>query len=211
MIFGNDKMKEHTLQLVIASKNVHKIREIKAILSKDKNLDLLSLIDFPDYTPPRETGTTFEENAIIKAEHAAKTLNHWVISDDSGLVVPALNGEPGIYSARYAGTEATDKDNRKKLLQRLIDKKDEDRQAYFQCVIAIASPEGVVKCLEGTCEGEITQEEKGGGGFGYDPLFIKHGYSKTFSELEETVKNRISHRRKALDKVLLYLESFFRK
>lgn len=195
------------MKLVIASRNVHKIREIRSMLKGSLKCDLFSLIDFPDYQPAQETGTTFEENAILKATHAAKTLNSWVIADDSGIVVPALNGAPGMHSARYAGENATDKDNRKKLLQAMESLQDEDRDAYFECCIALASPEGLEKTVCGRCEGIITEEERGGQGFGYDTIFKKHDYSKTFAELEEEVKNRISHRRKAIDKILITLET----
>jgi XTP/dITP diphosphohydrolase len=195
------------LELVIASTNMHKVREFRGILKSLPHLDLLSLCDFPNYTPPEETGTTFEENAILKAEHAAKELNRWVIADDSGLVVPALNGAPGVLSARYAGNDATDLDNRKKLLEEMQHLMEEDRQAFFECCIALASPTGIKKVVKGTCEGTLLTEDRGSGGFGYDPLFVKHGYNKTFAELEESVKNRISHRRKALDKIVLSLES----
>lgn len=195
-----------TLRILIASKNVHKIRECREILSQIKNLDLLSLHDFPNYEPPEETGSSFEENAILKASHAAKELNLWALADDSGLVVPALSGEPGVFSARYAGTGASDADNRKKLIANMQHLMDDDRFAFFECCIALASPESLKKCVCGTCEGKIIKEEKGGGGFGYDPLFVKHEYSKTFAELEESVKNRISHRRKAIDKMILTLE-----
>ena len=196
------------MEIVIASKNVHKIREIRSLLKNFKNLDVLSLLDFPDYSPPEEHGDTFEEIAIKKAEHAAKKLNRWTLADDSGLVVTALEGRPGIFSARYAGEGATDKDRRKKLLnemQYIIDP--QERQAYFECAIAIASPEGIQKCVKAACEGSITFEERGSSGFGYDSIFMKHEYSKTFGELDEEVKNRISHRRKALDKILLFLET----
>lgn len=194
------------MQLVIASTNVHKLREIRAILKKVRNLDLLSLLDFPHYKAPAETGKTFEENAILKAQAAANALNKWVIADDSGLVVPALNGAPGVYSARYAGEKANDKENRKKLLQEMLSLHDQERSAYFECHIALAAPQGVVKCVRGQCEGTIAHEEKGSRGFGYDSLFIKYEYGKTFGELDEETKNRISHRRKALDKILLALE-----
>lgn len=194
-------------ELVIASGNIHKIRELKAMLKPLKTLDVLSLRDFPDYIPPEETGRTFEENAILKATHAATALNHWAIADDSGLVVPALNGAPGVYSARYAGLEASDLDNRKKLLEDMKHLLDEDRSAFFECCIALVSPSGAKKLVTGICEGTLLMQDRGGGGFGYDPLFIKHGYNKTFAELEEATKNRISHRRKALDKILPYLES----
>lgn len=203
-------MRQHTLQLIIASKNVHKIREFKTILSKQPHIDLMSLLDFPDYVPPKETGKSFMQNAILKAEHAAKALNHWVISDDSGLVVPALNGAPGVFSSRYAGENASDKDNRIKLLQQMQNLAEEDRNAYFHCVIALASPDSLIKCFEGSCEGTIISQERGGSGFGYDPLFIKNSYNKTFAELEDSIKNRISHRRKALDKLILHLETLFR-
>ena len=169
--------------------------------------DVLSLIDFPNYLPPEETGATFEENAILKAVHAARELNQWVVADDSGLVVPALGGAPGVYSARYAGKDATDADNRKKLLDAMQHLLGDDRLAYYECWICLASPEGVRKTVRGTCEGKLLMQEKGGGGFGYDPLFVKHEYSKSFAELEESVKNRVSHRRKAFDKMLPYLES----
>ncbi|MBI3901135.1 MAG: XTP/dITP diphosphatase [Chlamydiia bacterium] len=195
------------LQIIIASKNIHKTREFRAILKTLPSLDLLSLCDFPTYLPPEEAGVTFEENAILKAVHAAKALNHWVLADDSGLIVPALQGAPGIYSARYAGKNATDAENRKKLLEEMESLEGDSRNAYFECAIALASPQGLKKVTKGTCEGTLLTQGRGGGGFGYDPLFVKHGYNKTFAELDETTKNRISHRRKALDKMQLLLES----
>lgn len=195
------------MKLVIASHNVHKIREFRSILKSVGEFDIYSLLDYPDYTPPAETGVTFEENAILKATSAAKALDAYVLADDSGLVVPVLKGAPGVYSARYAGKDATDKDNRKKLLDALGNYQDEDRDAYFECCIALASPNGLEKCVSARCEGRILYKERGGQGFGYDSLFIKHEYNKTFAELEEEVKNRVSHRRKALDKILVTLES----
>lgn len=200
-------MSSSHVELVIASTNVHKVREFRNMLKPFGRFDILSLCDFPHYVPPEETGTTFEENATLKAEHAAKTLGRWVLADDSGLVVPALSGAPGVYSARYAGNDATDIENRKKLLEEMQSLLEEDRQAFFECAIALASPEGLKKCVKGTCEGHLLQKDRGGGGFGYDPLFVKHGYSKTFAELGDSIKNRISHRRKALDKILPSLES----
>lgn len=195
------------IELVIASTNIHKIREFKTLLKPFPHFDLLSLSDFPEYIPPKETGKTFEENAILKAVTAAKTINRWVLADDSGLIVPALNGAPGIFSARYAGVHASDFDNRKKLLEEMRHLMDEDRHAFYECVIALASPSGIKKCTHAICEGELLSQERGGGGFGYDPLFIKHGYNKTFAELTETTKNQISHRAKALSKIILSLES----
>lgn len=200
-------MSSSHVELVIASTNVHKVRELRNMLKSLGRFDILSLCDFPDYTPPEETGRTFEQNASLKAEHAAKILGRWVVADDSGLVVPALSGAPGVYSARYAGNDATDLENRKKLLDEMQHLMDDDRQAFFECAIALASPQGMKKCVRGTCEGLLLTKDRGSGGFGYDPIFVKHGYSKTFAELEESVKNRISHRRKALDKILPCLES----
>lgn len=195
------------VELVIASTNVHKVREFKTLLKGFGRFDILSLSDFPSYVPPEETGKTFEENAKLKAEHAAKTLNRWVIADDSGLVVSALKGAPGIFSARYAGKNATDFENRKKLLEEMNHLMEEDRQAFFECALVLASPQGIKKSVKGICEGLLLTKDRGGSGFGYDPLFVKHGYSKTFAEIGESVKNRISHRRKALDKLMLSLES----
>ncbi len=195
------------IELVIASTNIHKVREFRTMLKSLGRFDLFSLSDFPEYVPAEEAGKTFEENATTKAVHAAKVLNRWVLADDSGLVVPALSGAPGVFSARYAGNDATDLENRKKLLEEMQHLMEEDRQAFFECSIALASPAGLKKCVKGTCEGVLLTKDRGGGGFGYDPLFVKHGYSKTFAELGESVKNRISHRRKALDKILSSLES----
>lgn len=195
------------MELVIASRNVHKIREYKAILKRVASFDLLSIIDFPQYTPPEEGIISFEENVTAKAIHAAETLKKWVLADDSGLVVPALGGAPGVISARYAGQNATDRENRLKLLHDMRHLQDPHRQAYFECWIALASPDGFCKTVKGICEGNILTEERGNMGFGYDSIFIKHEYSKTFAELGEDIKNVVSHRRKALDKLLLLFEN----
>ncbi|MCH9627891.1 MAG: dITP/XTP pyrophosphatase [Chlamydiales bacterium] len=195
------------MDLIIATQNGHKIREIRHFLKSLPRFDVYSILDFPEYTPPPETGETFEANACIKAEHAARTLGKWALADDSGIVVPALNGAPGVYSARYAGPGASDKDNRQKLLQEIAGFKEERRSAYFECCIALASPRGIQKVVRGCSEGVLLEQERGGNGFGYDPLFVKHGYHQTFAELGEGVKNQISHRAKALTKILLTLES----
>ncbi len=195
------------MELVLATTNVHKIREIRSLLKSLQQFDLLSLRNFPDYSQPSETGTTFEENAILKATDAARALNKWAVADDSGLVVPALGGAPGVYSARYAGEGAAEIDNRKKLLKEMTDLDEIGRAAYFECVIALASPEGLKKCAKGTCEGTILTKERGRNGFGYDSLFLKHDYNQTFGELEESVKNQVSHRGKALEKLKLFLET----
>jgi len=196
------------MELVIASKNMHKVRELKQLLKQSyKDFDLLSLADFPDYAPPLETETTFEGNAKHKALHAAKTLQKLVLADDSGLIVPALGDKPGVFSARYAGPHATDLENRLKLLADMSDLQDIDRSAYFECALALASAEGIIATVKGTCEGTILSEERGRGGFGYDALFQKYEYSKTFAELDEEIKNRVSHRRKAFDRLCLFLDA----
>lgn len=197
------------VELVIATTNIHKIREFKSILKGLDGLDLRTLLDFPNYSPPEETGSSFQENATLKARHAAATLKRWALADDSGLVVPTLGGLPGIFSARFAGKDATDADNRKKLLESMQHLMQEDRHAFYECCLVLANPSGVQKCVQGVIEGFLLTQERGGGGFGYDPLFVKEGYGKTFSELEEAVKNRISHRRKATDKLLPSLHSIF--
>jgi XTP/dITP diphosphohydrolase len=195
----------------IASANQGKIREFKTLLKSIKNLDIVSMRDYPNYTPPEETGTTFEENAIIKALDFSKFIKGYVLADDSGLVVPALNGDPGVYSARYAGATASDTENRSKLLQHLNQIAEKDRHAYFECCLAVAGPQGVKKITHGYCEGYLILEERGRNGFGYDSLFIRHDYNKTFAELDDQVKNKISHRRKAFDKILPYIESLSMK
>lgn len=194
------------MEIVIASSNLHKVREFRDMLRPLKHIEILSLKHFPKYEPPEEDKSSFKENAAAKAEHAAKTLNKWVLADDSGLVVPALNGEPGVISRRYAGLQATDAENRKKLLERMQGFSDDERTAYFECCLALASPEGLKKSVTGTCEGFIISHERGNQGFGYDALFVKNDYDKTFGELDENTKNRISHRRKAFEKMALYLE-----
>jgi len=190
-----------SMEIVIATTNLHKIMELRTMLKPLVQVDILSLRDFPSYVPPEETGSTFEENAKIKALNAAKVLGKIVLADDSGLVVPALHGEPGVISARYAGENASDAENRSKLVDKLKKLKESERTGYFECVLALAKPDGIVKTCSGTCEGILLLEERGRNGFGYDSLFVKYDYGKTFAELDEATKNRISHRRKALDKL----------
>jgi len=199
------------MEIVIASRNLGKIREIRTMLEDIESLDVDSLLAFPDFPSPDETGETFEDNATLKATLAASSLNKIVLADDSGLVVPALGGAPGVKSARYAGEEATDRENNQKLLEALKEKDDLDRHAYYECVLVLASPEGVLKVARGHCEGEITTEERGRNGFGYDPIFLKLDYDKTFGELSDDVKNRVSHRRKALDAMKAYIEALVAK
>lgn len=198
------------MQLVIASHNLGKIREFREMFRALPQIDVISLLNFPEYKPPPEVGETFEAIAAAKATDAAAVLNRWVIADDSGLVVPSLNGAPGIFSRRYAGEEASDSENNRKLLQAMEKMTDLQRFCYYFCALALASPEGLCKIFTGKCEGLLLREEKGRNGFGYDPLFLKHDYDKTFAELDESIKNRISHRRKAFEKLALALENLHR-
>jgi XTP/dITP diphosphohydrolase len=195
------------MEILLATTNLHKVREFRDMFKSLSHLELISLHQFSQYEAPEETGSTFKENAILKAEHAAKQLKRWVLADDSGLVVPALKGEPGIKSKRYAGQDATDLENRQKLLHSMEHLADQERTAYFECCLALASPDRLKKCVEGICEGYITKEPRGRYGFGYDPLFIKNDYEKTFAELDDSIKNRISHRRKAFERLLAFLET----
>lgn len=196
------------MRLLIASKNSRKIRELRHLLGVIQQLELSSLNDFPGYVQPEENGATFEENALIKVKDASNKFKIAAMADDSGLVVPALQGAPGVNSSRYSGVNATDAENRKKLLRDMKDLHGVDRNAYFECCIAFCSPDANPQLFQGRCMGSIAQQEKGKNGFGYDPLFIKDGYSLTFGEMEEAIKNQISHRAKAIEKFLLFLERF---
>lgn len=197
------------MKLVIASKNAHKIREFRFMLKDLAHVDVLSLRDFPNYIPPEESGSSFEENAKIKALDAAQKLKCIVLADDSGLVIPALNGEPGVFSARYAGPNASDTENRDKLVHKLKSLPEEKRVGYYECCIALASEHGVTKTVSGLCEGQLLDTPRGSHGFGYDSIFLKYDYSKTFAEIEGEIKNRISHRRKAFDKLSATLHHLF--
>jgi len=195
--------------LVLATRNQGKIREFKELLS-DFRVDIKSLKDFGPLSPIKEDGETFEENAYKKAHMTAKMLGFPVLADDSGLMVDALGGRPGVHSARYAGEKASDKENNLKLLEAMQGRR--NRKATFKCVIIIAVPSGPALTYEGLCDGEITHEMKGDHGFGYDPVFYYPPLKKTFAQLSLEEKNRVSHRGKAMaqlraefDKVLKWL------
>ncbi|BAS46390.1 nucleoside-triphosphatase [Staphylococcus schleiferi] len=187
--------------IVIASSNKGKINDFKVIFSDYNVMGINEIIEDFDV---EETGTTFEENARLKSEAAAKALNKTVIADDSGLEVTALNGEPGVYSARYAGLEKNDEANIQKVLEGLEDKS--DRTARFVCVISMTTAEGVTKTFRGTVEGEITLNKIGENGFGYDPIFLVPDQQKTMAQLTAEEKADISHRRKAIDQLQAYIE-----
>lgn len=193
------------VKLLLASRNQHKIEELQQMLA-GLNIEVISLDDVPDMPVIEEDGKTFSENASKKARLTAMHTGLLCLADDSGLVVDALGGQPGVYSARFAGEDANDQKNNHKLLQKLQGFDGEKRRARFVCVIAISDPQGKVQTVEGTCEGQINYGERGTGGFGYDPLFIPEGYSQTFAELPREEKNQISHRGQALLKARTLLE-----
>ena len=184
--------------LVLATRNEGKVKELRRVLS-DFDLDLRSLNDFGPIPEAVEDGETFEENAYKKAIFTAKVLGLPAISDDSGLVVAALDGAPGVYSARYAGENATDQDNINKLLKEMAGQ--DDRRAAFHCVISIAVPSGPALTYEGKCEGTITSKPAGNDGFGYDPVFFSPELGKTFAESTIEENNKISHRGRALGEI----------
>ena len=197
----NNRGNKNLGQAVIATENEHKLKEIGAIL-KDLHLEVLSIKDVGlEGLEIIENGDTFEENALIKARAVMERAGKLAIADDSGLEVDILNNRPGIYSARFAGENATDDENNKKLLKLLEAVPLYDRTARFVCSIAAVFPNGDAIVLRGECPGIIGLEPKGRGGFGYDPLFIVEKYNKTFAELGEGKKNRISHRAVALEKL----------
>ena len=185
------------MKLVIATHNQGKLREIRTLLG-DVPFQLLSLNDFANIGTAEEVESTYEGNAILKARFYAAATGEFVIADDSGLEVTALNGAPGVVSARYAGESASDKERRRKLLSELA-ATCSDRSAQFVCSVALANAQQeVLKVTYGICEGTILFDERGDGGFGYDPLFVPNGFTETFGELTEAVKNTISHRAKAI-------------
>ena len=184
-------------RLVLGSRNKKKLREMVELLG-DLGLDLTDLTPYPDAPDVEETATTFVGNATLKAIMLASALGEWVIGEDSGLVVPVLGGEPGVYSARYAGTHGDDAANNAKLLAGLAAFTGDDRAAYYVSTAVLADPTGkVVASVEGRCHGLIVTELRGSGGFGYDPLFLVPEHGKTFGELPPEVKQTMSHRANA--------------
>jgi XTP/dITP diphosphohydrolase len=184
--------------LVLASTNKGKTREIQALL-KDYPLDIKNLTDFGPIPPVIEDGATFDDNAYKKAAFTARILGYPAMADDSGLCVEALDGAPGVRSARYAGDHATDADNVARLLKELAPY--DNRKAAFECVISIAVPTGAALTYEGRCEGIITREPAGDNGFGYDPLFFFPKFGKTFAQVPMEQKAQVSHRGMALKQV----------
>jgi XTP/dITP diphosphohydrolase len=187
--------------LVLGTRNRKKCQEIVEILG-DLQIELRDLTHFPDAPEVVEDGATFEANARKKATELAHHLHHWVLGEDSGLVVPALHGRPGVFSARYAGKQGDDEANNERLLSELAGLSDNQRAAFYVCTAALADPQGNVKAVvEGKCHGVIIRERRGQGGFGYDPLFLIPEYHQTFGELSSRVKHALSHRARALTRL----------
>lgn len=204
------------MNFVVATGNRHKLEEVQRILGRalpDARVDGAHMVG--GMPPVEENGSTFEANARLKAlslYQAAQARGHddpaWFIADDSGLVVPALDNAPGLYSSRYAGPGATDPANRKKLIYELQSRGLEHARAAFVCVIVVVREGREEEAFEGRCEGIVRTTESGDGGFGYDPLFVPHGYSRTFSELSPEMKNQISHRGEALARMARWLRDW---
>jgi XTP/dITP diphosphohydrolase len=193
--------------LIVATRNPHKTREIQQILGPE--FEVRDLSAHPEISETVESGESFEENAKLKAIAVSKKLPGLVIADDSGLEVEALGGGPGIYSARYAGAKATDKQNIDKLLEKLarIGIKHSQRRARFRCALALACEGQILSIFEGAVEGTIVDPARGSYGFGYDPIFVPNGFEETFGELPAELKNRVSHRARALRALRVGLQS----
>lgn len=190
------------MKLIFATGNQHKLMEVKKIMPS--HIELLSLKDIDFTEDIEETGKTLEENALLKAKTIFDKTRIACMADDSGLLVDALNGEPGVYSARYAGPEKNDESNTQKLLKELH--ASNNRSAHFKTVIALVVP-GKEILFDGKIEGQIITEKKGSNGFGYDPVFVPNGYQQTFAELSLDEKSKISHRALAVKKLIEYLRA----
>jgi XTP/dITP diphosphohydrolase len=188
------------MRIIIASRNKRKVREIRQILS-GLPIEFLTLDDLNELPEIVEDGFSYKENAIKKAQITAKFTHMWALADDSGIEVSALGNRPGIFSSRYAGPNAKDKENNIKLLGELKDVPLSKRAARYKAVVVLASPDSKTFVVEGSCKGFITEAPKGRSGFGYDPIFFVPRYAKTMAELGMKIKNKISHRAKAIRKI----------
>ena len=183
------------MKILIASRNAHKIQEIREIFDLP-GVEWVSTAEFPDLHDVVEDGDTFEANAVKKATELACATGLWALADDSGLEVTALGNAPGVWSARYAGEPCNHANNNAKLLRELAGKT--DRSARFRCVAALSDPTGRAETVSGSCPGRIVDALRGAQGFGYDPLFVPDGYDRTFAEMGNEQKNKLSHRGRAL-------------
>lgn len=194
----------------MASRNKGKLRELNSLL-EGRGCTIIPLDSFPGLPETEETGTTFQENAVLKAQEAARRTRLVSLADDSGLEVDFLGGAPGVYSSRFAGEKKDDEENNRKLLLLMKDVPSRQRTARFRCVVAVAAPDGYVETAEGVCEGSIGLEPAGDQGFGYDPIFIVSEFGCTMAQLDAAAKNRISHRAKAFCEAVGILEAFKEK
>lgn len=192
------------MPLFLATRNRHKTNEIQTMLGK--GVVVRDATEVPELPEIEETGTTFEANARLKAEGISLHLPGLILADDSGLEVDALGGKPGIYSARYAGPGCSDLQNTELVLEKMRGVAPEQRAARFRCVLAVARDGKTIATFDGTVEGMLTTEITGGGGFGYDPIFIPEGYEKSFGELPSELKNSMSHRGRALEQFRVWWE-----
>ncbi|MGX6442960.1 XTP/dITP diphosphatase [Neobacillus sp. K501] len=197
-------------EVLIATKNPGKAREFEHIFAP-RGIAVRTLLDFPEIADVEENGTTFEENATLKSEAVSKQLNKMVIGDDSGLIVDALEGRPGIYSARYAGEPKDDQKNTEKVLNELSGVPEKKRTARFYCALAVSIPGKETITVSGTCEGRILEEKRGTNGFGYDPVFFVPEKGVAMAELPADEKNKISHRANALKKLEGMLDSILER
>lgn len=198
-----------TTPFILGTRNPKKAAELRELLA-GLPLEIKTLADFPDAPDVEEDGATFAENASKKAREQARALGAWVLGEDSGLVVDALDGRPGVYSARYAGPDATDGENNRKLLEALGTTPLAKRTAHYVCCAAVADPEGEIRAeAEGRAGGLIGFEPHGSQGFGYDPLFLIREYHKTFGQLGAGVKRHLSHRARALARLRPQLQALF--
>jgi XTP/dITP diphosphohydrolase len=196
------------MELLVATRNPGKITELRELLA-DLPFQLRGLDEFPQIADVEETGTTFAENAFLKAKTYAKKTGLYALADDSGLEVEALGGAPGVFSARYAGENATDAEKINKLLNELKETDNKERVARFVCVMALAGKTGeIIHFEEGFCAGRIAASPYGTNGFGYDPVFIPEDFQQTFGELPENIKQKISHRARAVEKIIRFLGDF---
>ena len=198
------------IELVIATKNKGKLREIRELL-KDFDLKITSLAEYPGAPVVEEDGRTFAQNALKKAATIAIYTGKLTLGEDSGLQVKALKNAPGIYSARFSGENATDKKNNAKLLRSLKSVPAEKRQARYRCCAALVDAKGIIDVVSGSCSGIIAERARGKNGFGYDPYFLIEKYGKTFGELDPSIKAKISHRARALRKIKKVLEKYLER
>lgn len=197
-------------EIVVATTNAGKVREFKRLLA-DVKVKIRGLNEFRDLPEVRETGATFVENAAIKAAAYAQFLDSWVLADDSGLEVAALDDQPGVFSARYGGAALSDAERSRKLLFELEKTNDRERAARFVCALILADETGAARCTAtGVCSGRIADKPKGTNGFGYDPIFVPDGFGETFGELDDEIKEKIGHRARASREIVRFLHGFLK-